>query len=54
MVYDDEGSGRPTFCPEPVAWQGRFRLAGANGKWMKVWSCELHVEGVEQVKRLPH
>ena len=51
MVYDAEGSGRPTFCPEPVVLQGRYKLSGEHGKWIPVWSCELHREGVEQAKR---
>jgi hypothetical protein len=41
MVHDREGSGRPTFCEEPV---GNTRLVG--GKQIRVWSCEGHLEGV--------
>lgn len=52
MVYDAEGSGRPTFCTEPVIWQGRYKLAGKDGRWIQVWSCELHREGVQQAGRL--
>ncbi len=52
LVYDGEGSGRPTFCEKPVAWVGNTRLVG--GKQIRVWSCEGHVEGVEETKRVGH
>jgi len=51
MIYDAEGSGRPTFCTEPVIWQGRYKLSGEHSKWIPVWSCETHREGVQQAKR---
>ena len=38
MVHDGEGSGRPTFCEEPVVWVGNGRLTG--GKRVRVWSCQ--------------
>ena len=44
-VHDGKGSGRPTFCEEPVAWVGTTRLKG--GRRIPVWSCEGHREGVE-------
>ena len=44
MVYDGEGSGRPTFCEEPVVWVGNTQLVG--GKQIRVWSCAGHREGV--------
>ena len=50
LVYDGEGSGRPTSCPEPVVWVGRFKLLGRNGKWIPVWSCDGHREGVTAAK----
>jgi hypothetical protein len=48
MIHDGEGSGRPTFCEEPVVWVGNTRLVG--GKQIRVWSCEGHVEGVEHAE----
>jgi hypothetical protein len=47
MVHDGEGSGRPTFCEEPVVWVGNTRLVG--GKQIRVWSCQGHREGVEEI-----
>jgi hypothetical protein len=38
-------AGRPDHCTEPVIWTGRHRLSGRNGKMLRVWSCEGHVEG---------
>jgi hypothetical protein len=32
MVYDGEGSGRPTHCPEPVVYVVNHRLAGGPAK----------------------
>jgi hypothetical protein len=52
MVHDGEGSGRPTFCEEPVVVAGRHTLKG--GKRISVWSCEGHREGVEQAERVDH
>jgi hypothetical protein len=52
MVHDSEGPGRPTFCLEPVVWVGNHRLAGPNGKVIRVWSCDGHREGVEQPERV--
>ena len=52
MIHDGEGSGRPTFCEEPVVWVGNHHLIG--GKQIRVWSCEGHREGVEQAERVDH
>jgi hypothetical protein len=46
MVYDGEGSGRPTFCEELVVWVGNHHLVG--GKQIRVWSCDGHREGLEE------
>lgn len=53
MIDDGEGSGRP-FCTEPVIWKGRTKLSGEHGKWIPVWSCDGHREGVEQPERVDH
>ena len=54
MVHDGEGSGRPTFCEEPVTVVGTTRLAGPKAKRIRVWSCDGHRAGVEQPERLDH
>jgi hypothetical protein len=51
MVHDGEGSGRPTFCEEPVIVTGFTRLA--TGKRIPVWSCDGHLEGVEEPRPEP-
>ena len=33
---------RPTNCPEPVAWRGRYRTR--RGEWFVVDSCDWHVD----------
>jgi len=44
-VFSERGRcWRPTHCEEPVRWRGRHRLIG--GKWVAVWSCDGHLEGV--------
>lgn len=46
-------TGSPTDCPEPVRWMGR---AMVGKRRMRLWSCDGHVEGLEQlrpVNRLP-
>jgi len=45
-------AGRPEHCPEPVAWTGRHRLSGRDGRVLRVWSCEGHAEGLEAAKRM--
>ena len=42
-VYEPDGSGRPTHCPEPVEWRGRYRTR--KGKWFVVDSCDRHAGG---------
>ena len=42
MVYEQDGSGRPKHCPEPVEWRGRYRTR--RGKWFVVDSCAGHVD----------
>ena len=39
-------------CPEPVVWVGNHRLVG--GKQIRVWSCDGHVEGVENAEPVDH
>lgn len=39
----------PTDCLEPVRWIGR-RLVGK--KRMRLWSCEGHAEGLEDLRRV--
>jgi hypothetical protein len=51
MVYDGEGSGRPTFCEDPVVWVGNTRLSG--GKLIPVWSCDGHREDVVEALSWP-
>jgi hypothetical protein len=46
------GVGAPDFCSEPVVWVGNHRIVG--GKQIRVWSCEGHVEGVEEAERVGH
>jgi hypothetical protein len=41
--------GTPTDCPEPVRWMGR---AMVGKKRMGLWSCDGHVEGLEQLRRV--
>ena len=45
-------AGRPIACKEPVAWTGRTRRRGRDGKVFKVESCEGHREGLEGVRPL--
>ena len=40
-VYQSDGSGRPTSCPEHVGWRGRYR--NRQG-WHVVDSCDGHVD----------
>ena len=47
MVYNSDGSGRPTLCSEPVEWRARFR--DRRGKWHVVDSCAGHVQGEQLV-----
>jgi hypothetical protein len=45
--------GSPTDCTEPVRWMGRAMVGKSR---MRLWSCEGHVEGLEErrpVNRLP-
>ena len=50
-VYESDGSGRPTSCPEPVEWRGRYRTR--RGKWFVVDSCAGHLDDqLVEVKRL--
>ena len=44
MVHRSDAEGQPTHCTEPVRWRGRYRLA--SGKWVAVWSCDGHLEGM--------
>ena len=39
--------GSPTDCPEPVRWMGR---AVVGKKRMRLWSCEGHSEGLEDLR----
>ena len=41
--------GSPTDCPEPVRWTGR---AMVGRKRMRLWSCEGHVQGLEDLRRV--
>jgi hypothetical protein len=41
--------GSPTDCPEPVRWVGRRQV---GKKRMRLWSCEGHAEGLEDLRRL--
>ena len=54
MVYEPDGSGRPTHCPEPVEWRGRYR--NRQG-WHVVDSCDGHADdklvGVTRVANRP-
>ena len=41
--------GSPTDCPEPVRWMGR---ALVGKRRMRLWSCEGHVQGLEDLHRV--
>jgi len=47
---DSVFAGRSDHCSEPVAWTGRIRLSGRDGRVLRVWSCEGHREGLEGVR----
>jgi len=46
FISSPDGTGRPTFCPEPVMLAGTTRLKG--GRRIRVWSCDGHREGIEK------
>jgi hypothetical protein len=52
MVSRDDGyrKGSPTECREPVRWIGRRQV---GKKRMRLWSCEGHAEGLEELHPLP-
>jgi hypothetical protein len=52
MISNPDGAGRPKHCPEPIAWVGDHRLAGGNR--IRVWTCDGHLEGVENPERVSH
>lgn len=39
----------PTDCPNPVQWVGRAMVGQER---MRLWSCERHVDGLEEVRRI--
>jgi hypothetical protein len=41
--------GSPMDCPEPVRWMGRTMV---GKKRMRLYSCDGHVEGLEDVRAL--
>jgi hypothetical protein len=41
--------GTPTDCLDPVRWMGR---AMVGRKRMRLWSCERHAEGLEELRRV--
>ena len=41
--------GSPMDCPEPVPWVGRTMV---GKKRMRLYSCDGHVEGLEDVRRI--
>jgi hypothetical protein len=43
--------GSPMDCPEPVKWMGR---AMVGKKRMRLWSCDGHLEGLEDLRSLTH
>jgi hypothetical protein len=51
MVSRDGGyrKGSPTECPELVRWIGRRQV---GKKRMRPWSCEGHVEGLDDLRRV--
>jgi hypothetical protein len=52
MVHEKELVGRPTFCQEPVVWVGYHHFS--TGKRIKVWSCDVHREGLEEPESAGH
>jgi hypothetical protein len=52
MVSRDDGyrKGSPTECLEPVRWVGRRQV---GKKRMRLWSCEGHSEGLEDLRPIP-
>jgi hypothetical protein len=46
MVYD--GVGHASHCRTPASWQGLY--VNPKGKRWQVWSCQEHVEGLEDVR----
>ena len=43
--------GSPMVCPESVRWIGR---AMVGKKRMRLWSCDGHAEGLEDLRSLTH
>jgi hypothetical protein len=52
FVYRSPDDGRPMHCDQPVVWVGSHRHR--DGKQIRVWSCQGHVEGVEKRERVAH
>lgn len=53
MVYANAVTlGAPEHCQEQVVWVGNHRLT--DGKRIRVWSCDGHVEGLEKRERVAH
>jgi hypothetical protein len=46
------GVGAPDHCSEPVVWVGNYHLVG--GEKIRVWSCDMHREGLEQAESVGH
>lgn len=44
------GVGHPAHCQEPACWIGRY--VNPKGRRWQVWSCEGHLEGLEDVVNL--
>jgi hypothetical protein len=53
MVSRDDGyrKGSPTDCLEPVRWIGRTMV---GKKRMRLWSCDGHAEGLEDLRPVRH
>ena len=51
-VYQSDGSGRPTSCPEPVVWRGRYRTRRDESLVVDGYAGHASDERLTGVKRL--